>query len=115
MRVFCFIRDCLKRNRALVESALPRLFAILILPPFSYGYTVLTHEAIMDSVWDSSLQNMLLKRFPNATPEELETAHGYAYAGSIIQDMGYYPFSSRPGLHARECGWRRVRSGWRGR
>ena len=61
----------------------------------SYGYTVLTHEAIIDSVWDASLQKLLLKRFPDATPEELEQAHAYAYGGCIIQDMGYYPFSSR--------------------
>ena len=38
---------------------------------------------------------MLLKRFPAATPEELEKAHAYAYGGCILQDMGYYPFSSR--------------------
>ena len=60
-----------------------------------YGYTVLTHEAIIDSVWDTSMQKLLLKRFPGATPEELEQAHAYAYGGCIIQDMGYYPFSSR--------------------
>jgi hypothetical protein len=59
------------------------------------GYSVLTHEAIVDSVWDASLQKMLLTRFPAATPEELEQAHAYAYGGCIIQDMGYYPFSSR--------------------
>lgn len=60
----------------------------------SYGYSVLTHEAIIDSVWESSIQKLLIKRFPSATPEELATAHGYAYGGCIIQDMGYYPFSS---------------------
>jgi hypothetical protein len=38
---------------------------------------------------------MLLKRFPEATPEQLEEAHAYAYGGCILQDMGYYPFSSR--------------------
>jgi hypothetical protein len=38
---------------------------------------------------------LLLKRFPGATPEELEQAHAYAYGGCIIQDLGYYPFSSR--------------------
>ena len=32
---------------------------------------------------------------PTATPEELEQAHAYAYGGCIVQDMGYYPFSSR--------------------
>src|SRR5207244_3471904 len=29
-----------------------------------------------------------------STPEDLLKAHAYAYAGSIIQDMGYYPFGS---------------------
>jgi len=37
---------------------------------------------------------VLLKRFPNATPEELLKAHAYAYGGAIIQDMGYYPFGN---------------------
>jgi len=58
------------------------------------GYSVLTHEAIIDSVWDSSIQKMLLQRFPAATPEELEKARAYTYGGCIIQDMGYYPFGS---------------------
>jgi len=71
------------------------ILAILLSSSISSGYTVLTHEAIIDSVWDSSLQKLLLKRFPGATPEELELAHAYAYGGCIIQDMGYYPFSSR--------------------
>ncbi len=71
------------------------VFAILLSSSISSGYTVLTHEAIIDSVWDTSLQKLLLKRFPGATPEELEQAHAYAYGGCIIQDMGYYPFSSR--------------------
>ena len=35
------------------------------------------------------------ERFPGATPEQLEQAHAYAYGGCIIQDLGYYPFSSR--------------------
>ncbi|HEV8414889.1 MAG TPA: zinc dependent phospholipase C family protein [Bryobacteraceae bacterium] len=56
---------------------------------------MLTHEAIVDSLWDSSIQKLLMKRFPAATAEELEQAHAYAYGGCIIQDMGYYPFSSR--------------------
>jgi zinc dependent phospholipase C len=29
------------------------------------------------------------------TPEELEQAHAYVYGGCILQDMGYYPFSSK--------------------
>ena len=60
----------------------------------SSGYSVLTHEAIVDSLWDVSIQKMLLKRFPMSTPADLEKAHAYVYGGCIIQDMGYYPFGS---------------------
>ena len=69
--------------------------AILLSSSISYGYTVLTHEAIIDSVWDTSIRKLLVNRFPGATPEELDQAHAYAYGGCIIQDLGYYPFSSR--------------------
>jgi hypothetical protein len=34
-------------------------------------------------------------RFPDATQDDLKNAHGYAYGGSIIQDLGYYPFGSK--------------------
>jgi hypothetical protein len=62
---------------------------------FAHGYSVLTHEAIVDAVWDMSIRKMLLERYPMATPEEIEQAHPYIYGGCIVQDMGYYPFSSR--------------------
>jgi hypothetical protein len=50
---------------------------------------------MVDSVWDSSIKVLLLERFPDATADELTAAHAYAYGGSIIQDLGYYPFSSK--------------------
>jgi hypothetical protein len=59
------------------------------------AYSVLTHEAIIDAEWDDQIQPLLLQRFPKATPEQLREAHAYAYGGCVIQDMGYYPFSSR--------------------
>jgi hypothetical protein len=59
------------------------------------GYSVLTHEAIVDAAWKDGIEPLLLIRFPYATPEELARAHAYAYGGAIIQDMGYYPFGSR--------------------
>jgi hypothetical protein len=62
--------------------------------PSCSGYSVLTHEAIIDAAWNDSIVPLLLKRFPNATPEELLQAHAYAYGGAIIQDMGYYPFGN---------------------
>jgi hypothetical protein len=62
--------------------------------PSCSGYSVLTHEAIIDAAWKENIVPVLLQRFPNATPEELLEAHAYAYGGAIIQDMGYYPFGS---------------------
>src|SRR5258708_38437576 len=63
-------------------------------PRLAQAYSVLSHEAIIDSTWDTNLRPLLLKRFPHATPEELKEAHAYAYGGCIIQDMGYYPHGS---------------------
>jgi hypothetical protein len=68
---------------------------VLVTSPSAHGYSVLTHEAIVDSTWDSAIMPLLLKRFPAATPEELNGAHAYAYGGCIIQDLGYYPFGSK--------------------
>jgi hypothetical protein len=58
------------------------------------AYAVLSHEAIIDSAWDTDIRPLLRKRFPDATRKELKEAHGYAYGGAIIQDMGYYPHGS---------------------
>jgi hypothetical protein len=73
------------------------LFALVVLslPATAPAYSVLTHEAIIDSSWPQNLRPLLLKRFPNATEDQLREAHGYAYGGAIIQDMGYYPFGSK--------------------
>jgi hypothetical protein len=62
--------------------------------PDCAGYSVLTHEAIIDAAWKDGIEPLLLTRFPYATAGELLQAHAYAYGGAIIQDMGYYPFGS---------------------
>ncbi len=59
--------------------------------PACLAYSVLSHEALVDALWDVRLKAVLLERFPTSTPEQLKEAHGYAYGGAIIQDMGYYP------------------------
>jgi zinc dependent phospholipase C len=59
------------------------------------GYSVLTHEEIVDLAWTSELRPLLLERFPALTEEQIKEAHAYAYGGSVIQDLGYYPFGSR--------------------
>ena len=70
------------------------LFLFLLWPAQIAAYAVLAHEAIIDSIWDTNIRPLLLKRFPDAKGEELKEAHGYAYGGAIIQDMGYYPHGS---------------------
>jgi hypothetical protein len=59
------------------------------------AYSVLTHEQIVDLLWADEIAPMLLQKYPGTTPEDLRTAHAYAYGGCLIQDMGYYPFGSR--------------------
>lgn len=57
-----------------------------------FGYSVLTHQQIIDLVWGSSIRPLLVDRYPNATAEQLRNAQAYAYGGCEIQDAGYYPF-----------------------
>jgi hypothetical protein len=59
------------------------------------GYSVLTHEQVVDLMWKDQLQPLLLKRFPKSTEDDLQKAHAYAYGGCVLQDMGYYPFGSK--------------------
>jgi hypothetical protein len=60
----------------------------------AHAYSVLSHEANIDALWDSGLRPLLARRFPRATRDELLKARAYAYGGSVIQDLGYYPFGS---------------------
>ena len=57
-----------------------------------FGYSVLTHEQIIDLAWNDSIVPMLLSRYPHTTQAELERARAFAYGGCAIQDAGYYPF-----------------------
>jgi hypothetical protein len=71
------------------------LIGLALFTPGAPAYSVLTHEAIIDSAWDPDIKPLLLRRFPQATADQLTEAHAHAYAGSIIQDMGYYPFGTK--------------------
>jgi len=68
--------------------------ACFLSPSLLHGYGVLSHEELIDMSWDSVIRTALIKRFPDATGEELKEAHAYCYGGSLIQDMGYYPLGS---------------------
>ena len=79
------------RARAVCSIAV--LFSFLLFTTQSgFSYALLTHEQIVDLAWKDSIVPMLLSRYPNTTPAELERARAFAYGGCAIQDAGYYPF-----------------------
>jgi hypothetical protein len=55
----------------------------------------MTHIAIIDSTWDSTIAPILQQRFPGASQEEIRQSRKFAYCGCIIQDLGYYPGGSK--------------------
>ena len=71
------------------------MMALLFSSADSGAYSVLTHEELIDLAWNESIRPLLLAKFPNATEHQLVIAHSYAYGGSVVQDMGYYPFGKR--------------------
>ncbi len=79
-------------------SIIPTIGVILLIPLCAvpaFSYSVLTHEEIVDLLWTDGIQPNLLARFPALTEEQLREAHAYAYGGSVIQDLGYYPFGNK--------------------
>jgi hypothetical protein len=67
----------------------------LFCPRSNYGYSVQTHEQLVDLAWKPSIEPLLKARFPGLTAAQLVEAKGYAYGGSAIQDLGYYPFGNQ--------------------
>jgi hypothetical protein len=91
----------LKQQKCRTKGPTPLLllFAVSVfvaaLAGVCHGYSVLSHEEIVDLLWLDQIRPLLLRRFPGTTTEELRKAHGYAYGGCMIQDMGYYPFGNK--------------------
>ena len=71
------------------------LLVVLMPSGNTFAYSVLTHEEIIDLAWISEIRPLLVQRFPGITDDQLKEAHSYAYGGSVIQDLGYYPFGSK--------------------
>jgi len=68
---------------------------VMFLARASGAYSVLTHEQIVDLLWDVQIGPMLKARFPAMADQDFKEAHAYAYGGSLVQDMGYYPFGNK--------------------
>ena len=68
------------------------LAMVLLLARAGGAYSVFTHEPVVDLLWEDRIQSTLNARFPDLTDKNLREA--CAYGGSLVQDMGYYPFGS---------------------
>lgn len=71
------------------------LILLLLVASRADAYSVFAHEAMIDAAWTDALVPALRTRFPRATADQLAKARAYAYGGSLIQDLGYYPFGSK--------------------
>ena len=85
----------MNKHKAGAGRAFLVLLLVLSVTRVCPGYSVLTHEQIVDLLWKDQIQPLLVKRFPRATKDDLRKAHAYAYGGCMIQDMGYYPFGKK--------------------
>src|SRR5215831_2720886 len=68
---------------------------VFLYPRSAVSYSLLTHEQLIDLTWRDSIVPLLLSRYPNLTPADLDQARAYAYGGCVIQDIGYYPFGDQ--------------------
>ena len=84
-------RGCRWRHAASIAFAIAWT---LTAPVTAAAYSALAHEAIIDAAWDGSIVPALRARF-TLNDNDLKRARAFAYGGSLIQDIGYYPFSSR--------------------
>jgi hypothetical protein len=79
----------------LLVPRLALLLALIFCGDLCHGFSLLTHEQVVDIMWKDDITPALLRRFPGATEEDLRKAHAYAYGGCLVQDMGYYPLGNK--------------------
>ncbi len=65
---------------------------MLQFPLFTNGFALLSHEAIIDASWEKSIAPLLKEKYPASTVEDLQKAKAFVYGGSLIADIGYFPF-----------------------
>src|SRR5665213_3394494 len=82
------------RLPVLYKYLLAVLIWVFFNPASSKAYSVFAHEAIIDASWEKSILPLLKAKYPAATDADLKAARSYAYGGSLIADMGYFPFGN---------------------
>jgi hypothetical protein len=71
------------------------LIPLLLMPLSARAYSVLSHEEVVDQAWLPYLVPLIQQRYPGLTADQIRECHAYAYGGSVIQDIGYYPFGDK--------------------
>ena len=72
------------------------VLAMLAATPRGAGaYSVLAHQSNIDALWASHIRPALLAKYPRTSEAALLQARAHAYGGSVIQDLGYFPFGSK--------------------
>jgi Zinc dependent phospholipase C len=89
------MRSLIRKPHLFRARAMLALLTVLIPGAYLFAYSVLTHEEIVDLAWMSEIRPLLQRRFPDLTEDQIKEAHAYAYGGSVIQDLGYYPFGNK--------------------
>ena len=69
--------------------------AACLAPRPASAYSVLAHESNIDALWASHIRPLLREKYPQTSAAELDEARAYAYGGSVVLDLGYFPFGSR--------------------
>src|SRR4051812_47366367 len=82
----------LRRQGAAVLAA--AALSLLLHSQPATAYSIVAHEATVDALWDSDIAPLLRQRFSGVTAEQLAEARAYAYGGSLLPDLGFYPFGS---------------------
>lgn len=63
-------------------------------PSSTKAYSVFAHLAVVDACWQRSILPLLKQKYPLAADSDIQVARSYAYGGSLIADMGYFPFGN---------------------
>ena len=87
--------SCNQTLHSRIVLSLVIVCALLLAPKPASAYSVLAHQAIVDAVWDDAIVPLLRQRFPGTPADRIAAARAYAYGGSVIQDLGYFPFGSK--------------------
>ncbi len=77
---------CFRARTVIIVLAL-----VLVTPPV-HAFSVLAHQAVVDRSWDAAVAPAITRRFPGT---DLERARAFAYGGSHVADLGYFPLGSK--------------------